>query len=144
MKEMFYNCFSLTTLSLTEIETISKIDASYMFYNCSKLEHFTNSFYYSDIRVNDMKYMFYNCISLNDAVLSIFNSYRDDPYISLSNAFYNCYSLNSIKGFSNIIISNISNMLYNCTSLLSINFNPKDVVIKINMENMFYNCIQLF
>ena len=124
MRGMFYNCTSLTSINLDDFQTSSNYyaNSSYLFYNCSSLASLT--FYNNYFHTNDMQNMFYNCQNLSG--INLYHIRTSSP-INLSRLFYNCSRLSSLyTGYNNnnyrynldnIIISDTREMFYNCTSL---------------------------
>ena len=70
---MFENCSSLITLNLSNFNTSSVTDMSYMFENCSSLTSLDLS-NFNTSSVTDMSNMFENCSSLTSIDLSSFNT----------------------------------------------------------------------
>ena len=124
MRGMFYNCTSLTSINLDDFQTRSNYyaNSSYLFYNCSSLASLT--FYNNYFHTNDMQNMFYNCQNLSG--INLYHIRTSSP-INVSRLFYNCSRLSSLyTGYNNnnyrynldnIIISDTREMFYNCTSL---------------------------
>jgi len=141
MNNMFYNCSSLTSLNLDNFNTNNVTDMSYMFYNCSFLTSLNLSNFNTN-NVTDMSYMFYKCSSLTSLYLDNFNT---NKIINMSYMFYKCSSLTSLKldNFNTINVNNMSYMFYNCSFLTSLNlsnFNTNNVK---DMSSMFFNCYSL-
>ena len=57
MSSMFFNCYSLTSLNLSNFNTNNVKNMSYMFYNCSSLISLNLSNFNTN-NVKNMKYMF--------------------------------------------------------------------------------------
>ena len=138
---IFSGCSSLTSLNISNFNTIMIENMNRMFYNCSSL----TSLDLSHFNTNNVKYMnsmFYNCFSLISLNLSNFNT-RNVKY--MNRMFYNCSSLTSLNlsNFNTINVKDMSNMFYNCSSLKSLdlsNFNTNKVKY---MNRMFYKCRSL-
>ena len=65
MNKMFYNCFSLISLTnITIWENIHTINMSQMFYNCKRLKSLPDISKWNTSNVTDMSGLFYNCNSL--------------------------------------------------------------------------------
>ena len=62
---MFYGCENLVELDLTNWNTISLENMSYMFYNCSNLKIIKNIENWQLPNIMDVSYMFHNCVKLD-------------------------------------------------------------------------------
>ena len=92
---MFYNCFSLVSLDLSNFDTSNVTDMAYMFYNCSSLVSLDLSNFITS-NVYNMLYMFYGCSSLKSLDLSNFITSNVN---SMGNVFSGCSSLQYINLF---------------------------------------------
>lgn len=143
IQNMFRNCISLTSVSLSKINVSKISDFQEMFYGCISLEvinleNFEIS-YKSNINIDSM---FYNCTSLKSLDLS---SFKPKQLYSMSKTFYNCYSLTSInleKLYSNLV-KDMSYLFYNCTSLTFLNLSDMLTEKIHDMRGMFQNCKSL-
>ena len=137
MRYIYYNCSSITSISLPFSKANIGINMAKSFYNCINLANIdlVNISYYP----NDIHEMFYNCLSLQS--LNIENIINTDYVLDMSYLFYNCISLNIlILNFSNILTISMEGMFLNCKSLKSLdlsNFYTQNVEI---MWNMFKDC----
>ena len=68
---MFYGCYSLNKLNLSNFNTKSVKNMKSVFMNCYSLKEI-NLFKYNTENVNIMSYMFYNCKSLKNLYISKF------------------------------------------------------------------------
>ena len=141
MRNMFYNCITIKSISLPLHLTDENLNMSKMFYNCfnlSRIEFNANSSYYP----NDMHEMFYNCSSLGS--LDFQNFIHFDYVKDISLLFYNCSNLSMINfNFFNSLTTNMNGIFQNCNSLKSLNltnFYTSNVEI---MTNMFSGCSEL-
>ena len=73
MSSMFSTCKNLTTLNLSNFNTINVSDMSFMFASCNSLTTLDLSSF-NTINVTDMSYMFYTCSNLTTLDLSNFNT----------------------------------------------------------------------
>lgn len=167
MRNMFYNCSSLTVLDLSNFNTsnVTTMDSIFakcselnelnltnfdtskvtimmsMFDGCSKLRALDVSSFDTKNVIN-MSGMFYNCSSLTVLDLSNFDT---SNATDLGYMFYGCKSLTTLNlsGFDTSKVTGMSSMFYGCNSLTTLdisNFNTSNVV---NMSNMFKSCIKL-
>jgi surface protein len=81
MNEMFYNCTSLTSLELGNLDTSSVTDMNKMFYNCQSLLSL-NLFSFNTTQIKIYNEMFFNvnksflyCINDNNILYSQINNY---------------------------------------------------------------------
>ena len=114
------------------------ISTNFMFYDCYSLKSIDLSNFNTQ-NVTNMALMFQNCNSLISIDLSNFNTQN---VINMLGMFANCNSLKSINlsNFNTQNVINMSWMFLNCKSLISINlsnFNTQNVT---NMAMMFQNC----
>ena len=141
MNYMFYQCYSLISLDLSNFNTNNIKDMSYMFSWCFSLTSLNVSNFNNNNVIN-MSYMFSDCRSLTTLDLSNFNT---NNVTYMSHMFYDCSSLTSLN-LSNFNTNNVINMSYmfcHCSSLTSLNvsnFNTKNVT---NMSYMFSSCSSL-
>ena len=141
MQQMFCECTSLKSLSLSEWNFSNVTDMSSMFYGCNKLEelHLSNI---DTSNVTNMSYMFYNC----DALTSIGLSDWDTSNVTdMSYMFYGCYYLISIE-LSNWDTSNVTNMRFmfcGCSHIRSLDLSNWDTSKVIDMGYMFCYCYRL-
>lgn len=66
---MFDGCSALTSVDLSNLDTLKMTSMSSMFYNCASLENINLS-NFDTSKVTSMSYMFYNCASLKTLNLS--------------------------------------------------------------------------
>ena len=139
--KMFYNCYNLTEINLSNFDSRNIEDTDYMFYGCSSLTSIDLSSLDTS-NVASMSHMFYGCSSLTSIDLSSFETLNAG---SMSQMFYGCSSLTSID-LSSFETSNVVSMLQifsGCSSLVSLDlsyFNLEKVKI---MNLTFYNCSNL-
>ncbi len=142
LKEFFYNCTSLETISgLEYLNTANITDMSSMFQNCYNLKSldFTN---FDTKNVSNMYFMFYNCPNLTSLDLTDFNTKNVKNMYGM---FGDCSNLNSldITNFNSAKVTDMGNMFLGCSNLTSLdltNFNTAKVT---NMYGMFNACSAL-
>ena len=130
MKDMFYGCPNLTTVTL--FNTSSAKDMSYMFYNCANL---TAVPLFDTSNVTYMEYMFFGCTNLT--TVTLFNTSNVTEIFQM---FRSCKKLKKVKlqGVSSKII-NTTQWFYNCTSLEVVDFRGATGVPTLSDTNAFYN-----
>ena len=72
MEGMFYNCYSLTSINLSNFDTSKVNNMNSMFYGCSSLTSINLS-NFNTSKVNDMDFMFYGCSKLQFIDISYFS-----------------------------------------------------------------------
>lgn len=167
MHSMFNNCYSLTSLDLSNFNTSKVIDMRSMFYNCHSLTKLDLSYFdmsnvtnmsnmfqecyglttlnlnnFNTPNVVDMSYMFYNCNSLTTLDLGSFNTGK---VIDMHGLFHRCSSLTSVNvsSFDTSSATDIHGMFYNCSSLTALDLNNFNTSNVTNMGSMFQNCTSL-
>ena len=142
LKEFFYNCTSLETISgLEYLNTANITDMSSMFWNCSNLKSldFTK---FDTKNVSSMYFMFYGCSNLTSLNLTNFNTKNVKD---MNGMFGDCTHLTSldITNFNTAKVTNMGNMFLGCSNLTSLdltNFNTAKVT---DMHGMFKGCSAL-
>lgn len=142
LKEFFYNCTSLETISgLEYLSTANITDMSSMFWNCSNLKSldFTK---FDTKNVSSMYFMFYGCSNFTSLNLTNFNTKNVK---NMNGMFGDCTHLTSldITNFNTAKVTNMGNMFLGCSNLTSLdltNFNTAKVT---DMHGMFKGCSAL-
>ena len=142
LKEFFYNCKTLETISgLEYLNTANITDMSSMFQECSNLKFldFTN---FDTKNVSNMYFMFNNCPNLTSLDLTDFNTKNVK---NMNGMFCDCSNLTSldITNFNTAKVTNMGNMFLGCSNLTSLdltNFNTAKVT---DMHGMFKGCSAL-
>ena len=137
MGNMFWDCYSLISLNLSNIDTSNVLNFGHMLANCESLI----SLDISNFKTDNIKFidnMFIGCKNLTSLNLSHFNLSNAEL---INNMFDGCESLKVID-FSNLDfssvtnINNIDNLFLNCTNLVYINI--KYLNSKINLPIEFF------
>ena len=142
LKEFFYNCTSLETISgLEYLSTANITDMSSMFYGCSNLTSL-NLTKFDTKNVSSMYFMFYGCSNLTSLNLTNFNTKNVK---NMNGMFGDCTHLTSldITNFNTAKVTNMGNMFLGCSNLTSLdltNFNTAKVT---DMHGMFKGCSAL-
>ncbi len=142
LKEFFYNCKTLETISgLEYLNTANITDMSSMFQECSNLKSldFTN---FDTKNVSNMYFMFNGCSNLTSLDLTDFNTKNVK---NMNGMFCDCSNLTSldITNFNTAKVTNMGNMFLGCSNLTSLdltNFNTAKVT---DMHGMFKGCSAL-
>ena len=142
LKEFFYNCKTLETISgLEYLNTANITDMSSMFQKCSNLKFldFTN---FDTKNVSNMYFMFNGCSTLTSLDLTNFNTKNVSNMYGM---FCDCSKLTSLDltNFNTAKVTNMGNMFLGCSNLTSLdltNFNTAKVT---DMHGMFKGCSAL-
>lgn len=139
LKETFSGCTNLTTIIGAKDIFNSKNTTTYRcFYNCSSLT--TLDIRDIDVsNVEDMSYMFYGCSALTELNIGSWNTSK---VTRMSEMFSGCTSLTSLdlSGFDVSSLEYIYNTFKNCQSMTSVNLSGWEVAPLLNMEGTFHAC----
>ena len=142
LKEFFYNCKTLETISgLEYLNTANITDMSRMFEACSALKSLDLT-KFDTKNVSNMYFMFNNCPNLTSLDLTNFNTKNVK---NMNGMFGDCSNLTSldITNFNTAKVTNMGNMFLGCSNLTSLdltNFNTAKVT---DMHYMFKDCSAL-
>ena len=141
MNNMFANCHRLTHLDVSGWETGSVTNMSYMFQYCNSLAYLDVSGWETG-SVTTMANMFSNCNSLASLDVSEWDT---SDVESMSGMFQNCYALTSIdvSGWDTGSVTTTYYMFSGCNSLTSIDAGGWETGSVTNMGYMFSNCSSL-
>ena len=123
MSKMFYNCYKLNSLDLTQFNTGNVENMNEMFYNCHELNSLDLSAF-NTTKVNNMYRMFYYCF-VRTIDLSSFNTANVenmDEMFAGASSVVNIYTSESFKTDK---LTTSKYMFYLCTKLP--NFNKDEV-----------------
>ena len=142
LKEFFYNCKTLETISgLEYLNTANITDMSSMFQECSNLKFldFTN---FDTKNVSNMYFMFNGCSTLTSLDLTNFNTKNVSNMYGM---FCDCSKLTSLDltNFNTAKVTDMGYMFLGCSNLTSLdltNFNTAKVT---DMHGMFNGCSAL-
>ena len=139
--KMFYNCYNLTEINLSNFDSRNIEDTDYMFYGCSSLTSIDLSSF-DTTNVASMSHMFYGCSSLTSIDLSSFETLNVG---SMSQMFYGCSSLTSIdlSSFETSNVGSMSQMFYGCSSLVSLDLSSFETSNVVSMLQIFSGCSSL-
>ena len=142
LKNFFYNCTSLETISgLEYLNTANITDMGSMFQDCYNLKSLDLT-KFDTKNVSSMYFMFYNCPNLTSLDLTNFNTKNVK---NMNGMFGDCTHLTSldITNFNTAKVTNMGNMFLGCSNLTSLdltNFNTAKVT---DMHYMFKGCSAL-
>ena len=136
LKNFFYNCTSLETISgLEYLNTANITDMGSMFQDCYNLKSLDLT-KFDTKNVSSMYFMFYNCPNLTSLDLTNFNTKNVK---NMNGMFGDCTHLTSldITNFNTAKVTDMHGMFNGCSALISLdltNFNTAEVR---NMNRMF-------
>ena len=142
LKEFFYNCTSLETISgLEYLNTANITDMSSMFYGCSNLTSL-NLTKFDTKNVSSMYFMFYGCSNLTSLNLTNFNTKNVK---NMNGMFGDCTHLTSldITNFNTAKVTNMGNMFLGCSNLTSLDLTNFNTAKLTDMHGMFKGCSAL-
>ena len=145
IKEMFYNCRSLSSLpDISEWDTSYVKDMSGLFSGCKLLISFPDISKWNTSKVTDMSGMFFNC---NFNFLDDISKWDTKNVKSMKKLFYGCsfaLILPDISKWNTSNVTDISEMFYFCRKLTSLpNISKWNTNNVIDMSYTFSNCIDL-
>ena len=142
MGSMFYACYDLTSLDLSNFDTQNVENMSNMFASCLDLKSLNVSNFDTQ-KVKDMNEMFYHCPSLTSLDVSNFDTQNVED---MSYMFSSCSDLTSLdlSNFDTKEVTNMSKMFWNSSALKTIYVSDKFVTTKVSSgANMFQDCENL-
>ena len=117
---MFYNCTSLTSLDLSNLDTSKVTNMCSMFRGCSSLTSLDLT-PLDTSNITDMSQMFYSCISLTSLDLT---QLKTSNVTDISYMFYYCISLTSLKIMGDISkVTSYSRMFDEITTSGTLTYN---------------------
>ena len=144
MSQMFKECSSLTSVTLSGFDTQNVTDMSQMFNGCSGLTSISLSGFNTQ-NVTNMSHMFFGCSSLTSIKLSGLNT---------SNVMYANFMFSGCQGLTSLDLSSfdtsnvryMNNMFGGCGNLktitVGVNWTTDNVPVA-SSSNMFSNCPRL-
>ena len=137
MSFMFYGCYALASLDLSNFNTANVTDMSNMFYMCKNLSSLDIP-NFNIAKVTDMSYMFHMCQKLTELNLS---NFKTEKAKNMSNMFSFCNMLEklNLSNFNTANVTNMSNMFENCNKLSSLDISNFNTAKVTNMSEMFKN-----
>ncbi|MBO5468200.1 MAG: BspA family leucine-rich repeat surface protein [Lachnospiraceae bacterium] len=140
-KCLFAECFNLTYVDVSGLDTSQVTDMSQMFYKCYGLREVDIS-KFDTSQVTDMREMFWGCSSLTELDASKFDT---SQVTDMAGMFYDCWRLNQldISRFDTSQVTDMRRMFYGCSDLAELDVGKFDTSQVTNMAGMFYNCWRL-
>lgn len=142
LSSFFKELKSLTSISgLENLNTTHVTDMSKMFYNCYKLNSLNLS-QFNTGNVEKMNEMFYNCHELNSLDLSAFNTTKVN---NMYRMFYYCFVRTiDLSSFNTANVENMNEMFAGASSVVNIYTSDSFKTDKLtNSKDMFYLCAKL-
>ena len=135
---MFYPCYTLTSLDLSSWDTSSVIDMTGMFQGCKALTSLDIS-NWNTSSVTKMRGVFFNCSSLTSLDLS---GWDTSAVTIMEQMFQGCSSLTSLdlSNFDTSQVTDFGYMFNNCYALTSLNLSSWNTSSVTNLHDMFYYC----
>ena len=135
--QMFYACYDISEIDLSNLDTSHVTNMAYMFYHC----HTLTSVNFSNINsscVTNMALMFAYCSKLTILDLSNIDT---SNVINMESIFSNCVNLEQIiMNFDTSQVEIMNNMFYSCSSLTSLNLSNFNTSKVTSMRSMFAGC----
>ena len=142
LSSFFEELKSLTSIiGLENLNTTHVTDMSKMFYNCYKLNSLNLS-QFNTGNVEKMNEMFYNCHGLNSLDLSAFNTAKVN---NMYRMFYYCFAKTiDLSSFNTANVENMNEMFAGASSVVNIYTSDLFKTDKLtNSKDMFYLCTNL-
>ena len=142
MSGMFYGCYALTTLDVSNFDTKNVTNMNNMFHWCLALTTLDVS-NFDTKNVTNMRGMFYNCHALTTLNVSNFDTQN---VTNMSNMFSVCFALTTldVSNFDTQNVTNMSWMFSYDTALTTIYASDKFVTTACKEDrNMFTSCDNL-
>ena len=135
---MFYRCYKITEIDLSNFNTSNITSMLGIFYECSSLTSINLS-NFDTSKVIDMYAMFYGCSSLISVDLTNFDT---SQVTDMNGMFEECSSLTSLDltNFDTSQVTDMNSMFYGCKSLTSLDLSIFNTSKVTDMENMFGFC----
>ena len=142
LSSFFKELKSLTSISgLENLNTTHVTDMSKMFYNCYNLSSLNLS-QFNTGNVEKMNEMFYNCHTLNSLDLSAFNTAKVN---NMYRMFYYCFAKTiDLSSFNTANVENMNEMFAGASLVVNIYTSDSFKTDKLtNSKDMFYLCTKL-
>lgn len=138
MSDLFHDCYTLSSLDLSNFDTSDVTDMGDMFFFCKSLNSLDlNGFDTSNVQ--SMSYMFYECSGMTWLNLSSFDTSKVQ---NMGYMFYKCTRLTNLdlSSFDTSGVRDVEKMFAECVSLNSLKLSDAFVTTNADMTDMFTNC----
>ena len=142
MSFMFYGCYALASLDLSNFNTTKVENMFGMFNGCENLSSLTLSESFNTANVTDMSCMFQYCKNLSSLDIPNFNTAKVTDMRYMFNMCQKLTELN-LSNFKTEKVKNMSNMFSFCNMLEKLNLSKFNTANVTNMSGMFKNCDKL-
>jgi len=139
MRQWFYRCSNLSSISLSNLNTGNVTDMTHLFSGCACLADLDLSDFDTG-NVTNMSYMFNGCSSLGELELSSFDTSK---VTDMQSMFACCSNLTELdlSSFDTGNVTMMYGMFYNCSSLEDITFSENFDTGKVReYGSMFEDC----
>ena len=147
MRNVFYNCSTLSSLNISGWNTSNVTDMAYMFCGCKALSTIVGIDTWDVSNVSNMNYTFSYCTSFNDTTLELFSNWDTHNLVEMCGTFEGASAITTTTALSTWDVSNVTNMtnlFKSCSGLSEVNaLSNWDTNNVTNMSNMFLNCESL-
>ena len=141
MCSMFYECRALTQLNVSKFDTKNVTDMSYMFYECQALKQLDVS-NFDTKNVTNMYCMFNGCQALTQLDVSKFDTKN---VTDMDSMFDGCKALTQldVSNFNTENVTDMSSMFHGCDALTQLDVSKFDTKDVTDMSSMFRDCTAL-
>ena len=138
---LFDNCTTLTSCTVSNLDTSKMTDTRHMFENCYTLTKLDTSFFDTS-NITNMNSMFYGCSSLTDLDVSFWDTSKVTDMGSL---FRSCGNLSKldVHAWNTKNVTDMSYLFYACSSLERLNVSLWNTTKVTNMAYMFRKCSKI-
>ena len=141
MSLMFFNCYQMTKLDVSNFNTENVNNMMYMFYSCASMTDLNIS-NFDTSKVTTMTGMFDGCVKLNSLDVSRFDT---SNVTNMARMFESCRALArlDVSNFNTSRVNTMEMMFFSCDNLTQLDVSNFDTSNVENMEGMFGRCASL-
>ena len=140
LREMFLECYKLSSINLGEMNTSNTEVMDGMFKKCTALKNVSLDGINTS-KVKTMDAMFNGCTLLESVIFSSDPSKQCGPSESAAQIFSGCINISKVEGFK--APANCSEMFKDCYQTAKIELVNWNTSAVTNMSSMFYGCDKL-
>lgn len=140
LKEMFLECYKLSSIDLGQMDTSNTEVMEGMFRKCTALTSVSLDGIDTS-KVTSMNSMFQECTLLEQVIFSTNEAVQCGPSVSAAQIFSGCIYISKVEGFK--APANCSEMFKDCYQTAKIELVNWDTSAVTNMSSMFYGCNKL-